>query len=111
MHREGVEPDFDILRYMYSLTKKKGELTFSLATVPGLNIFVRLKDLPKTWRHRYFVIEHPSEFCSIRCLWMDECQKIKRPKLPSVCSELAEKLRQRHLAEGTFAKNCSQRYI
>ena len=39
MHREGVEPNFDILRYIYSLTKKKGELAFSFAAVPSLNIF------------------------------------------------------------------------
>ena len=48
MHREGVEPNFDMFRHIYSLTKKKGELTFSFAAVPSLNIFVRLKDLPKT---------------------------------------------------------------
>ena len=30
MHREGVEPNFDMLRYIYSLTKKKGELVFFL---------------------------------------------------------------------------------
>ena len=48
MHREGIEPDLDILWYVYSLTKKKGELVFSFSTVPSLNIFVRLKNLPKT---------------------------------------------------------------
>ena len=31
MYREGVEPDFDMLRHIYSLTKKKGELAFSFA--------------------------------------------------------------------------------
>ena len=51
MHREGVEPNFDILRHMYSLTKKRGELAFSFAAIPSLNIFARLKDLPKTWRY------------------------------------------------------------
>ena len=45
MYREGVEPDFDMLRHIYSLTKKKGELAFSFADVPSLNIFSRLKDL------------------------------------------------------------------
>ena len=48
MYREGVEPNFDMLRHMYSLNKKKGELVFSLAAVLSLNIFARLKDLPKT---------------------------------------------------------------
>ena len=93
MYREGKEPNFDMLQHMYSLNKKKGELTFSLATIPSLNIFARLPDLIKTWRYKYFVIEHPSEFCSIKLLWVDEFHKIKHPKLPSVHSELAEKLR------------------
>ena len=62
MHREGVEPDFDMFRHIYSLNKKKGELAFSLTAVSSLNIFARLKDLPKTWRHMYFIVEHPSEF-------------------------------------------------
>ena len=48
MYREGVEPDFDILRHIYSLNKKNGELAFSSAAVSSLNIFARLKDLPKT---------------------------------------------------------------
>ena len=48
MHREGIEPDFDMLRHMYSLNKKKGELAFSLAAVSSLNIFARFKNLPKT---------------------------------------------------------------
>ena len=39
MYREGKEPDFDMLRHMYSLNRKKGELTFSLVVVPSLNIF------------------------------------------------------------------------
>ena len=108
MYREGKEPNFDMLRHMYSLNKKKGELTFSLAAVPSLNIFARHKDLSKTLRYWYFVIEHPSEFCSIRCLWVDECHKIKRPQLPSLYSELVIKLHQRYLAEGTSARNCSQ---
>ena len=47
MHRDGVEPNFDMLRHMYSLTKKKSELAFSFAAVLSLNIFARLKDLPK----------------------------------------------------------------
>ena len=68
MHREGVEPNFNMLWHMYSLTKKKGELAFSFAAVPSLNIFVRLKDLPKSWRHMYFIVEYPSEFCDIRRL-------------------------------------------
>ena len=33
MHREGIELDLDVLRYVYSLTKKKGELAFSFFTV------------------------------------------------------------------------------
>ena len=45
MYREGIEPNFDMLRHIYSLTKKKGELAFSFADVPSLNIFSRLKDL------------------------------------------------------------------
>ena len=84
MHREGVEPNFDMLRHIYSLTKKKGELSFSFAVVPSLNIFARLKDMPKTWRHMYFIVEYPSDFCDVRRLWVDECHKIRRPKLPSV---------------------------
>ena len=48
MYREGVEPDFDMLRHIYSLNKKRSELAFSLAVVSSLNIFARLKDLPKT---------------------------------------------------------------
>ena len=48
MHREGVKPNFDMLRHMYSLTKKKGELAFSFAAVSSLNIFVRLKELSKS---------------------------------------------------------------
>ena len=111
MYREGREPDFDILQHMYSLNKKKGKLTFSLVVVPILNIFARLKDFPKAWRHRYFVVEHPSEFCSIRRLWVDECHKIKRPQLSSVYSELAIKLHQCYLIEGTNVRNCSQQYV
>ena len=84
IHREGVEPDLDVLRYVYSLTKKKGELAFSFSAIPSLNIFTRLKDLPKTWRHIYFVVEHMSDFCDIRHLSTDECHKIKCPRLPSV---------------------------
>ena len=112
MHREGREPDFDMLRHMYSLNKKKGELTFSLAAVPSLNLFSKLQDLPKSWRHQYFIIEHPFEFFIIRHLWVDEYYKIKRPtKLPSEDLELAIKLHQLCLAEGTSAKNYSQRYL
>ena len=48
MSRKCVQPDFDMLQHMYCLNKKKGELAFSLAVVPSLNIFARLKDLPKT---------------------------------------------------------------
>ena len=48
MHREGVEPNFDMLQYIYSLAKKKSELAFSFSAVPSLNIFARLQDLPKT---------------------------------------------------------------
>ena len=65
MYREGVELDFDMLRHIYSLNKKRGELAFSLAVVPSLNLFSKLQDLPKFWMHKYFVIEHPSEFFSI----------------------------------------------
>ena len=111
IHREGVEPDFDMLRHMYSLSKKKGKLAFSLAAVSSLNIFARIKDLPKTWRHMYFVIEHLFEFCSIQRLWVDECHKIKRPQLSSVYSELAIKLHQRYLAKGTSASNYFHHYI
>ena len=111
IYREGVKPDFDMLRHMYSLNKKNGELAFSLAVVSSLNSFTRLKDLPKTWRHRYFVIEYPLEFCSIRHLWVDECHKIKRPQLPSVYLKLAIKLHQRYLAEGTYTSNYSHRYV
>ena len=86
MHREGVELNFDMLRYIYSLTKKKDELAFSFVAVPSLNIFVRLKDLPKTWRHMYFVVEHKSNFSDIRHLWVDKYHKIRHPQLPSNCS-------------------------
>ena len=48
MYREGVKPDFDMLRHMYSLNKKKGELAFSLSVILSLNIFARLKDFSKT---------------------------------------------------------------
>ena len=109
MHKEGREPNFDLLRHMYSLNSKKEKLTFSLAIVPNLNLFSKLQDLPKSWRHRYFIIEHPSEFFSIRRLWVDDCHKIKWPtKLPSEDSELAIRLHQRCLAKGTSAKNYSQ---
>ena len=111
MHRESVEPDFDMLRHIYSLTKKKGELAFSFAAVLSLNIFAGLKNLPKTWRHRYFIIEHPSELCDIRRLWVDECHKIKRPRLSSVYLELVSKLHERYLAERTSASNYSLRYV
>ena len=93
IHREGKEPNFDMLWYMCSLNKKKGELTFSLVVMPSMNIFSKLQDLPKTWRYIYFIIGHPFEFCGIWHLWVDECHKIKCPtKLPSVYSELAIKL-------------------
>ena len=111
MHREGVYPNLDILWYVYSLTKKKGELAFSFSAVPSLNIFARLKDLPKTWRHMYFVVEHKSNFVDIRCLWIDECHKIRRPELPSVHSALINKLHEEYLAKGISASNCSSRYI
>ena len=48
MHRESVDPTLDMLRYVYSLTKKKGELVFSFSAMPSLNLFVRLKDLQKS---------------------------------------------------------------
>ena len=92
MHREGKEPSLVVLRYIYSLQKKRGELAFSLVAVPQYNIFIRLKDLPKSWRNKYFVVEHPSEFDDVRCLWSDECQKVRRvSKLPSEDLELIEK--------------------
>ena len=111
MHREGVEPSFDMLRHIYSLTKKKGKLSFSFAAVLSFNIFARLKDLPKTWRHMYFVVEHPSDFYDIRRLWVDECHKIKRPQLPSIYSELVNKLHEEYLAKRTSTINCSHRYV
>ena len=93
MHREGREPDFDILRHVYSLAKKKGELAFSLTVVSQLNLFFKLKDLPKSWRHKYFVVEHPSEFSDVRCLWADECTKVRHVhKFPPDDSELVERL-------------------
>ena len=111
MHREGVEPNFNMLRYIYSLTKKKGELAFSFAAVPSLNIFVRLKDLPKTWRHMYFIVEHKYDFCDIRRLWVDECHRIKRPRLLSVYAELVNKLHEEYLAKRTSTSNCFGRYV
>ena len=111
MHREGVKPNFDMLRHMYSLTKKKGKLTFSYATVPSLNIFARLKDLSKFWRHMYFVVEHPSDFCNIRRLWVGECHKIRHPQLPSVHSELVNNFHEQYLAKRTSMSNCSHRYV
>ena len=72
---------------------------------------MRLKDLPKTWRHMYFIVEHKSDFNDIRRLWVDECHKIKRPQLPSVYTELANKMYERYLAERTSASNCSLRYV
>ena len=111
MHREVVDPNLDMLRYVYSLTKKKGELAFSFSTVPSLNIFARLKDLPKTCRHMYFVVEHKSDFSNIRCLWVDECHRIRRPELPSVHSALINKLHEEYLAKRTSASNCSSRYV
>ena len=111
MYREGVESDFSMLRHVYSLTKKKGELAFSFAAMPSINIFARLKALPKTWRHMFFVVEHPSDFCDVRCLWVDECHKIRRPKLSSVYLELVNELHEEYLAKRTSASNCSGRYI
>ena len=111
MHKEGVDPTLDMLRYVYSLTKKKGELAFSFSAFPSLNIFSRLKDLKKSWRHMYFVVEHKSDFSDIRRLWVDECQKIRRPQLPSVHEALMNKLHEEFLAKRTSAYNCSSRYI
>ena len=48
MHKEGVNPTLDMFRYVYSLAKKKGELAFSFSAMPSLNLFARLKDLPKS---------------------------------------------------------------
>ena len=111
MHREVVDPNLDMLRYVYSLTKKKGELVFSFSVVPSLNIFARLKDLPKTWRHMYFVVEHKSDFSDIRRLWVDECPRIRRPELSSIHSALINKLHKEYLAKRKSASNCSSRYI
>ena len=111
MYREGVEPNFDMLRHIYSLTKKKGELAFSFTAVPSLNIFKRLKDLPKTWRYMYFIVEHKSDFSDIRRLWVDECHKIKHPQLPSVYSALIHKLHEKYLAKRTSTSNFSSRYV
>ena len=72
---------------------------------------MRLKDLPKTWRHMYFVVEHKSNFSDIWRLWVDEYHKIKHPQLPSVYSELVNKLHEQHLAKRTSASNCSSRYV
>ena len=111
MHREGVDPDLYMLWYVYSLTKKKDELAFSFFTVPSLNIFARLKDLPKIWRHMYFVVEHKSDFTDIRRLWVDECHKLKRTQLPSVHSTLINKLHEKYLTKRTSASNFSSRYV
>ena len=111
MHREGVDLNLDMLRYVYSLTKKKGELAFSFSAVPSLNIFARLKDLPKSWRHMYFVVEHKSDFSDIRRLWVDECHKVRRPQLSSAHSALINKLHEEYLAKRTYASNCSSRYV
>ena len=111
MHKEGVHPSLDIFWYVYSLNKKKGELAFPFLAVPSLNLFVRLKDLQKSWRHMYFVVEHKSDFCDIRCLWVDECHKIRRPQLPSIHSALINKLHEEYLAKRTSANNCSSRYV
>ena len=111
MHREGVNPTLDMLRYVYSLMKKKGELAFSFSATPSLNLFARLKDLPKSWRHMYFVVEHKSDFSDIRRLWVDECHKIKRAQLPSAHLALIDKLHEEYLAKRTSANNCSHRYV
>ena len=111
MHREKVEPNLDMFRHIYSLSKKKGDLAFSFSAVAGLNIFARLKDLPKSWRHMYFVVEHRSDFCDVRRLWVSECHKIKRPQLPSTHLALINKLHEEYLAMSTSAYNCSGRYV
>ena len=111
MHREGIDSTLDMLRYVYSLTKKKGELAFSFFAVPSLNIFVRLKDLLKSWRHMYFIVKYKSDFSDIWSLWVDECHKGRRPQLPSAHSALINKLHEEYLAKRTSASNYSSRYV
>ena len=111
MHRECVDPNLDMLRYVYSLTKKKGELVFSFSAMSSLNIFMRLKDLPKSWRHMYFVVEHKSDFSDIRRLWVDECHKVRRPQLSSAHLALINKLHEEYLTKRTSASNYSSRYV
>ena len=92
MHREGRELDHDMFRVIYSLNKKKKSL-HSLSAVLNLSLFVKLSDLPKSWRHKYFVIKHPLEFFGVRHLWVDKCHKVKRmSRLPSEEEKMVHKL-------------------
>ena len=59
----------------------------------------------------YFIVEHPSDFCDIQRLWVDECHKIKHPQLPSVHSEFVNKLHKQYLAKRTSTSNYSLRYV
>ena len=62
VHKESREPDLEMFWYMYSLTKKNGELTFSLSVVLNYRLFVKLLNLNKACRHTFFIIEHPMDF-------------------------------------------------
>lgn len=56
-----------------------GELTFSLSAVPKHSLFVKLHDLPKTWRHQFFIVEHPMDFIDVQRQRAEECSRVPRP--------------------------------
>ena len=47
IHSHGREPIIQMHRYMFSLIKKKGDLTYSMSSIPGFILFKKLPDISR----------------------------------------------------------------
>ena len=65
-------------RYMFSLMKKKGDMTFSISAIANFILFRKLVDINRSWRNQFFIIEHELNFLDIPIVWANEAHIMKR---------------------------------
>ena len=63
---------------MFSLIKKKGDLTYSMSSIPNFGLFKKLSEIPRDWRNKFFLIEHENDFLHVLVVWTNEHQTVRR---------------------------------
>ena len=49
-----------------------------MSSIPGYSLFQKLTDVDRSWRSRFFIIEHETNFLQIPIAWTDEAHVVKR---------------------------------